>query len=239
VPVGVDETALAPVPLDLFDRDQHLVVFGDGQCGKTNLLRLVARGLAARYSSEEVVFGVFDPRRGLADVVPEPYVGGYATNSKISGGLAAGIAGELAKRMPGEDGDAQAAGARFTGGRWFDGPRIVLLVDDYDVLTIAGQQPLTAFVPYLPSARDIGLHVVVARRVAGGSRALYEPFLQTVLESGCAGFVMTGDRTEGQLFPGVYAAHQSPGRGLWVRRGERVRRVQTALLPPPDGPVVG
>src|SRR5699024_1977066 len=45
VPIGVDERALAPVMLDLFERDQNLLVLGDGESGKTNLLRLISEGL--------------------------------------------------------------------------------------------------------------------------------------------------------------------------------------------------
>jgi DNA segregation ATPase FtsK/SpoIIIE, S-DNA-T family len=228
VPLGVDETSLRPLLLDLFDRDQHLLVLGDGECGKTNLLRLVARGLADRFDTEELVFAVMDPRRGLRDAVGEGHLGGYAGNGKVCGGLAAGIAKELDKRMP-EAVDDQRA---LADGGWFTGPRIVVLVDDYDMLTAAGQQPLAPFLPYVPSARDIGLHFVVARRVAGAARALYDPFLQALRESGTSGLVMAGDRGEGQLFPGVYAGAQPPGRGLWVRRGEPVRLVQTALAEP-------
>ena len=85
VPVGVDETTLRPLFLDLFDADQHLLVLGDGECGKTNLLRLVAAGLAARHGEEELVFAVMDPRRGLRDAVPEGLLGGYAGNGKVCG----------------------------------------------------------------------------------------------------------------------------------------------------------
>jgi ESX secretion system protein EccC len=228
VPVGVDETSLRPLLLDLFDRDQHLLVLGDGECGKTNLLRLVARGLADRFGTDELVFALMDPRRGLRQAVPEAHLGGYAGNAKVCGGLAAGIAKELDKRMPEEVTDQQA----LAEGTWFEGPRIVVLVDDYDMLTAAGQQPLAPFLPYVPSARDIGLHFVVTRRVAGAARALYDPFLQALRESGTSGLVMAGDRGEGQLFPGVHAGDQPPGRGLWVRRGEPTRLVQLALAEP-------
>ncbi|GAA1108425.1 type VII secretion protein EccCa [Streptomyces javensis] len=226
VPIGVDQTALAPVLLDLFDRDQHLLILGDNECGKTNLLRLIADGLAARYSDEELVFGIMDPRRGLREVVPEAYQGGYAYNARICEGLAAGIAGELAKRMPDETTGTPPPAA----GPAYDGPRIVILVDDYDILTTAGQQPLQPFLPYVPHAPDIGLHFVVARRVAGSARALYEPFLMTLRESGTSALVMAGDRMEGQLFPGVYASAQPPGRGLLVRRGEPDRLIQTGWV---------
>jgi S-DNA-T family DNA segregation ATPase FtsK/SpoIIIE len=223
VPIGLDQSRLAPVLLDLFQHDQHLLIMGDSECGKTNLLKVVAEGLIERYSDEELVFGVFDPRRGLRGAIPEEYRGGYAYNAKLAGALAAGIAGELEKRLPDETADP----AELEPGSWGSGPRIVILVDDYDVLTTAGQQPLAPFVPYIPSAVDIGLHFVLTRRVSGASRGLYEPLTQGLRESGASALVMSGDRGEGQLFPGVYAGAQPPGRGVLVRRGEPNRLIQT------------
>ncbi|MFI9270240.1 type VII secretion protein EccCa [Kitasatospora sp. NPDC052896] len=228
VPIGLDQSTLSPIPLDLFERDQHLLVLGDNECGKTNLLRLIARGLVDRYSPDQLVFAVMDPRRGLRDLVPEEYQGGYAYNTKIAGGLATGIATELAKRLPDETADPRV----LAEGSWYSGPRVVVVIDDYDVLTTAGQTPLAPFLPFLPSAPDIGLHFVVTRRVAGASRALYDPFLLTLRESGTAGLVMRGDRGEGELFPGLYAAAQPAGRGVLARRGEPHRLVQTALCTP-------
>ncbi|QEU95893.1 type VII secretion protein EccCa [Streptomyces kanamyceticus] len=234
IPLGVDQDALAPALLDLFEDDQHLLVLGDNECGKTNLLKLMSQQLIARYGDKELVFGVFDPRRGLRGHIPEPYRGGYAHNAKLAAALATGIAGELEKRLP-ETADPDAA----DDGPAFTGPRIVILVDDYDILTTAGQQPLTPFLPYISSAQDIRLHFVVTRRVAGSARALYEPFLTTLRETGTTALLMTGDRTEGQLFPGLYASPQPPGRGTLVRRGRRHQLIQTALAdeaPTPEKP---
>ncbi|GAA3788338.1 type VII secretion protein EccC [Streptomyces coacervatus] len=229
VPIGVDQESLSPAVLDLFGTDQHLLVLGDNECGKTNLLKLISRALVDRYSDDELVFGIFDPRRGLRGVIPEPYRGGYAHNAKLSAALATGIATELEKRLP-ESADPDAVNDEPA----FTGPRIVILIDDYDILTTAGQQPLDPFLPYISSAQDIGLHFVVARRVAGASRALYEPFLTTLRETGATALVMTGDRTEGQLFPGLYASAQPPGRGTLVRRGRRHQLIQTALTEETD-----
>ncbi|KUF13012.1 type VII secretion protein EccCa [Streptomyces silvensis] len=232
VPIGVDQDTLSPVLLDLFERDQHLLVLGDNECGRTNLLRLVADQLIARHGPDEIVFALFDPRRGLRGAVPEPYRGGYAHNAKLAAALATGIAGELDKRLP----EAADPDAPETAEPAFTGPRIVILVDDYDILTTAGQQPLAAFLPYVSSAQDIGLHFVVARRTAGASRALYEPFLTTLRETGTTTLLMSGDRSEGQLLPGLYASPQPPGRGTLARRGHRHQLIQTALVHDPESP---
>ncbi|MFE2696641.1 type VII secretion protein EccCa [Streptomyces mirabilis] len=229
IPIGVDQDALAPALLDLFGSDQHLLILGDNECGKTNLLKLIARQLIDRYGDEELVFGIYDPRRGLRGAVPEPYRGGYAHNAKLAAALATGIATELEKRLP-ETADPDAVGAEPA----FTGPRIVILVDDYDILTTAGQQPLAPFLPYISSAQDIGLHFVIARRTAGSSRALYEPLLTTLRETGTTALLMTGDRTEGQLFPGLYASAQPPGRGTLIRRGRHHQLIQTALADEAD-----
>ncbi|WP_338676751.1 type VII secretion protein EccCa [Streptomyces sp. SCSIO 30461] len=228
IPIGVDQDAIAPVNLDLFGADQHLLILGDSECGKTNLLKLIVDQLTARYTDEELVFGVFDPRRGLRGLIPEPYRGGYAYNTNLANALATGITGELAKRLPDESVNHDTLTDLPTA---FTGPRIVILIDDYDILTTTGQQPLGPFLPYISSAPDIGLHFVIARRVAGLSRALHEPMLTTLRESGTTALVMTGERTEGQLFPGLYASPQPPGRGTLVRRGRRHQLIQTALAP--------
>ncbi|MGC5410886.1 type VII secretion protein EccC, partial [Streptomyces sp. DT225] len=187
VPLGLDQSALAPVLLDLFGHDQHLLVLGDSECGKSNLLRAVAQGLTDRYGEDDLVFAVMDPRRSLRGVVPEELNGGYAYNSKLCMGLSAAIASELEKRLP----DENARLEDLEPGSWGQGPRIVVLVDDYDVLTTAGQSPLAAFLPYIPSAVDIGLHFVLSRRVAGAARGMYEPVVQSLRESGASALVMS------------------------------------------------
>ncbi|QKV94095.1 type VII secretion protein EccCa [Streptomyces sp. NA02950] len=226
VPIGLDQSALAPVTLDLFEHDQHLLVLGDSECGKTNLLMTIAHGLIERYGEDDLVFAVMDPRRGLRGAIPEEFRGGYAYNARMCGGLAAGIATELEKRLPDENADA-ADTEDLEPGSWGSGPRIVVLVDDYDVLTTAGQAPLAPFLPYVPSAVDLGLHFVLTRRVAGASRGMYEPLVMGLRESGASALVMTGDRGEGQLFPGVYAAKQPAGRGVLIRRSHPNRLIQT------------
>lgn len=227
IALGLRERDLSTRTLDLVGRERHLVVMGDDACGKSNVLRVVAHQLMEQFTSDELVFAVVDPRRGLADLVPDEYLGGYAPNATLAERLTASVAKELAARIP-EDG---ALGA---GPKQVPLPRIVLLVDDYDVLTAGRMSPLTDFVPYLPMGGEIGFHVVMARKVQGASRGIYESFNAAVREGGAATFIMDGDRSEGTLVNGVRAQHQPPGRGLFLSGGRPPETIQTVLDPTTD-----
>ena len=49
VPVGLDETSLAPVFLD-FSNDPFFLVYGESESGKSSFLRMLVRQLCARVS---------------------------------------------------------------------------------------------------------------------------------------------------------------------------------------------
>jgi S-DNA-T family DNA segregation ATPase FtsK/SpoIIIE len=231
VPFGLRQDTMEPALLELGVRDQHLLVFGDTQSGKTTVLRTMVDGLLERYTADELVIAVMDLRGDVARDVPDAYLGGHATTSQEARGLSSAIAEELAQRL--------RPGARGPGDRPA-GPRIVVLVDDYDILASGGTEPLKPLLPYLPSARDLRLHVLLTRPVAGSSRAMYDVALQTLRDTGGTTLLLSGERGEGQILPGVYAELMLPGRGRFIRRGERPRIVQVAhtRARPADGPTL-
>jgi S-DNA-T family DNA segregation ATPase FtsK/SpoIIIE len=192
------------------------VVLGDEGAGKSNLMRSVIRSLSAQHGPEDLVFAVFDPRRGLADEVPEAYLGGYATSPALAEQLAGAVATELDKRVNGSNDAGDGAKP----------PRVVLLIDDYDVLTAGGSSPLSRLVPYLPLGPEIGLHAVLTRRVRGASRGMYEAFFMSLRDSGSTGILMSGDRGEGALLNGIRARALPPGRAQLVQAGKPVNTVQ-------------
>ncbi|QKS11738.1 type VII secretion protein EccCa [Curtobacterium sp. Csp1] len=221
VPFGLRQDTMQPAFLELGDRDQHLLVFGDSRSGKSTLLRGVVEGLVDRHAPDELVVAVMDSRGGLTDVCPDDYLGGQASSALEARSLAAAIAEELAKR--------QASNGRGAG------PRIVVVVDDFDILASGGTQPLEPLLPYLPSARDLRLHVLLTRPVAGLQRALFDLTLQALRDTGGSTFLMSGERSEGQIAPQVYAEPMTPGRGRMLRRGERSFIAQVAHFRPDGG----
>lgn len=106
----------------------------------------------------------------------------------------------------------------------------MLLVDDHDIISAGGVEHLAPLAPHLPTARDSRFHIVVSRPVAGSVRAMYGPFLQGVRDTGGALLVLSGDRSEGQILPRLFAERFPPGRGRYARRGETPFVTQVAHL---------
>ena len=224
VPIGISGRALGPVYLDL-DTDPFLMVFGDGESGKTTLLRTLVTGLMARRDASQAQILVVDYRRALLGLVPEPYLLGYAAAEPTASAQVNETAEAMRRRLPPADLTADQLRERS----WWKGPEVYVIVDDYDLVATAAGNPLLPLLPYLPMAQDVGLHVVLARRVAGAGRAIYEPVMQRIRELGSPGIILAGDPQEGALLGTVRASAMPPGRCTLVRRRERPELVQVAV----------
>lgn len=223
--LGVGEFRLAPQLVDLTAAGSHLLVFGDEGSGRTTLLRRAVDHLAGGTDPSQVRLHLVDLGRGLLDRADLPAVEHYAFTSSLAEAMANDLLKELIERLPPPDLDRRSLLERT----WWSGPEHVLVVDDYE-LTLAGPQgPLTPLAEAIPYARDIGLHVVLARRVAGASRSAFEPFGQRLRELTPAALLLDGERSEGPLVGERTASRQPPGRGLLVRRGAPDTVVQLAL----------
>ncbi|SFF30452.1 DNA segregation ATPase FtsK/SpoIIIE, S-DNA-T family [Actinoplanes philippinensis] len=227
LPIGLNEANLAPVSLDPA-ADRHLVIFGDGACGKTNLLRLIARGVVATHSLAEARLVLVDYRRGLRGAIDGEHLLVHATTSQHLADNIESIHAAMSRRLPGPDVTAEQLRNRS----WWSGPDLYILVDDYDLVSAGGHNPLARLAELLPYAHDIGLHLIIARRSGGAGRAMYEPLLHRLRELAVPALIMSGDREEGRLFGSVRPSPQPPGRGFLVRRSDDVTLVQTAWSDP-------
>ena len=91
---------------------------------------------------------------------------------------------------------------------------------------VRSSHPLGPLVEYLPQARDIGLRVVIARRMGGAGRAMMDPIIGRLKDLSCNGLVMSGTKEEGALF-GYKAQPMPPGRGMLISRTDEERRHPT------------
>lgn len=227
VAVGVDESELQPLVLD-FGAEPHFMVFGDIECGKTTLLRNIITGIAESSTSEQARVIIVDYRRTMLGVLEGDQLAGYSTSSQTSASMINETAGFLAKRIPGPDIAPQQPRER----RWWRGPEIYLVVDDYDLVATTGSSnPLQPLIELLPQARDIGMHLVVARRIGGISRALFDPVLGTMKNMAVETLIMSGSRDEGKVIDDIRPTELPPGRGILASRSRGHETVHIADLP--------
>jgi DNA segregation ATPase FtsK/SpoIIIE, S-DNA-T family len=86
--------------------------------------------------------------------------------------------------------------------------------------------------PLMAQAHDVGLHVVLARRSGGASRALYEPVMQSLRDLAMPGLLLSGAPHEGPLIGNLRPAPAVPGRGRLLTRDRGTEVVQTAWTDP-------
>ncbi|HET6500289.1 MAG TPA: type VII secretion protein EccCa [Amycolatopsis sp.] len=224
--LGLDEQRLAPVWHD-FDATPHLAVFGDSATGKTTALKLVARAVMNRYSPQDARILLADTRRELHDLVPEAYRIGYAVDPDALTDLAANAAVSMSRRMPGPD----ITPDRLARRDWWRGPKLFLLIDDYDLLvTAAGMGgPLQQLIPLLAHGANIGMHLVVARSTSGAMRAMLDPLLRRMWELGNPGLLLSYPKEEGKFLGEAKPRTLPPGRAQLVTRRD-IRLVQLGLV---------
>lgn len=224
VVVGIAEPDISPLALDTIGTDQHLLVLGDGQAGKTTFLRTFLEQLCAGRTPEEVRVLLVDPRRTLIDALRTDLQFGYVGSPAAAGSEVARLRQALDNRLPGPDVTVEQLKARS----WWTGPEVFLVVDDHDLVVTPNANPFLAILDLLAQASDVGFHLVVARRLAGWQRAQYEPVLQRLREIGATTVVMSGDPTEGIVAGAVRAAVRPPGRAVLVRYRQAPVAVQLA-----------
>jgi len=227
VPWGVDEDG---VTVGFGPTEPHLLCFADGRSGKTALLRLIARGVARRHGPDAARLVVLDPRRSLLGDLPERHVLAHVGTPEEMTAAVRDVVESLQRRRPGPEVTAERLRARD----WWSGPEVYVLVDDHDLVAPVGAaaNPLAPLVDLLAQGVDLGLHLVLARRVAGASRALFDPVLARLRELGGPALVLHGSPDEGPLVGAVRASPQPPGRGVLVDREHGPRPVQLAWTEP-------
>ncbi|WP_443056893.1 type VII secretion protein EccCa [Streptomyces sp. NBC_00669] len=224
--LGWDEQRLEPAWHD-FSVNPHLMVFGDNETGKTNMLRLMVAAITSRYTPEEARIMVADPGRGLLTAVPEAYRVGYVVDSDALGQLAASAAVSVGKRVPGADISPENLARRD----WWSGPLLFVLIDDFDLFSGApgSPSPMTPLVPLLAQAPHIGLHLVLSRSTSGAMRAMMDPVLRRLWELGNPALLFSYPKEEGKFIGEAKPRTLPPGRAQLVTR-RSVKLMQTGLV---------
>jgi S-DNA-T family DNA segregation ATPase FtsK/SpoIIIE len=222
--LGLDEQRLAPVWHD-FGTVPHLMTFGDNETGKTNLLRLLLRSITARYGPDEAKIILADPRRALDGEVPATHRAGYAITGDSLREVATQAVVSLAPRVPGQEVTIERLPRRD----WWSGPRLFLVIDDYELLSGGAGSPLEPLLPFVAHGVHIGLYIIVARSSSGAMRAMMDPVIRRIWELGSPGVLFSYPKEEGKFLGEAVPRKLPPGRAqLVTRRG--IRLIQTGAI---------
>ncbi|MFD3996005.1 type VII secretion protein EccCa [Streptomyces sp. NPDC058548] len=225
VAIGLDDQEIAPLWHD-FEQDAHLVVIGDSESGKSNLLRLIATSVMDAYTPDEARIMLVDFRRELYDTVPESYRLGYAVGLDVLRQMMNGAAKAMVDRVPAADISPDRLKLRD----WWTGPELFVIVDDYDLVNASsGSHPFAPILDHLAQGAEIGLHVIVARSANGAGRAMSDPLLRRLEEVNSPALQFSCPPAEGMLFGSVRPRQLPAGRALHITR-RRTVQVQTGLL---------
>jgi PAS domain-containing protein len=159
VPLGL--AGEEPIGLDP-DRDPHFVVAGPPGSGRSTVLRTFLRGLPRCYDTSEFMAILLNDN---------------ATAGAFSGRhLLSSTAGLEPPKAQTEE-VVRALRHRIGSPKRFHGPRLFVVIDDYDRFDPA-HDPLAALAELIPVAREIGLHLVLS-----GDRSLLEREAVTALQA--------------------------------------------------------
>ncbi|MFG3253617.1 type VII secretion protein EccCa [Streptomyces sp. NPDC048172] len=226
VAFAIDENNLEPVFVD-FETDPFFLVFGESESGKTALLRLLVKQITERYPADEAKIVVGDYRRSLLGAIPDSHLLEYAPMSNAMETHMNALRDLMDRRTPAADVTPQQLRDRS----WWSGPKVFIVVDDYELVSTSSGNPLGALTEHLPFARDVGIRFIIARSSAGASRSMFESFMTRVKELGAQGVVLSGDPSEGDILGNVRPRPMPVGRGFYVSRKRGTPLVQLGWLP--------
>ncbi|MEU8926150.1 type VII secretion protein EccCa [Kitasatospora sp. NPDC048545] len=233
VPLGLQDVSMDTLWHD-FEETPHLVVVGDSESGKTNLLKLVAAGITGAYRPDEARIMLVDYRRVLQGAVPQEYRLGHAVAVDVLRQIVDGAARAMANRLPGADIPPERLRLRD----WWEGPELFILVDDYEL--VAGSpggmsaHPFAPLLDYLAQGAELGLHLIVARSANGIGRASSDQLLRKLEEVNTPAVLLSCPPSEGFLFGNTKPRAFPPGRALHITR-RRTVQVQTAVVDDTEG----
>lgn len=226
IPYAVDELELAPVFLETMN-EPHFVAFGGPECGKSNLLRVILKGITTRFTPKEAKIMIVDYRRSLLGEVETEHLIGYYPSAAAATPMLQQTAEAVRARLPGPDVTQQQLRERS----WWMGAEVFVIVDDYELVATASGNPMAPFADLVNQAGDVGLHLIMTRAFGGASRAVFgDPLISKMKDSVNPALVMSGNKEEGALYGDVKGSPMPPGRGTLITRGFK-GLIQTAELP--------
>ncbi len=223
VPMGLESRRMQPFWHD-FGATPHLLVVGDTESGKTNLVRHITNAIRRHYGPAEARVVLGDQRRQLYNAVPKDMQLGYGVTGDSVREMMQAAAQAMQVRMPGPEITPDRIRLRD----WWTGPELFVIVDDFELVAGSGPSPMAPLASMLAQGAEIGMHVILVHAAGGFGRATGDPFIRSLIDLNTPSIMLSTPPSEGMLFGSIRARRMAPGRALWISRRDPVE-VQLAI----------
>ncbi|MHB8598009.1 MAG: FtsK/SpoIIIE domain-containing protein [Ktedonobacteraceae bacterium] len=222
--LGMEDFSLSPFALDLNADTPHMLVAGGPGSGRTGALHTSLLMLACSQENKRARVILVDLRRSSRLLRRLPNIWMYADTEEQLIQCVDALKIEMRERMERlrvlleQQADSDDIPS-------LEEDPVVLVIDDYEQLSVLSKNPLLDLKEFLLQARDLRLHIIVAGTPNDLSRsdALLQPVRACRL-----GLILGGDPQDQPLL-GVRISDAPPGRGTVVKRNQR-SLVQVAHL---------
>jgi DNA segregation ATPase FtsK/SpoIIIE, S-DNA-T family len=229
--LGIEDLSLQPFALDLNADTPHMLIGGGPGSGRTAALHTSLLMLACSPENKGARVMVVDFRRSSRVLRRLPNLWMYADTEELLVKCVDSLKKEMSERMARlralleEQGDSDdVIGLQ-------EDP-VVLVIDDYDQLSILNRNPLLDLKEFLLQARDLRLHIIIAGTPGDLTR---NDALLLQVRACRMGLILGGDPADQPLL-GVRISDLPPGRGYVVRRNQRylvqVAHIDTKTMAP-------
>ena len=222
-PLALGGPRLAPLAWDPSTSDHFVCVAARG-IGKTTTLRSIIAGIT-KLGSQRARMVVVDHRRAHLGRIDQEMLAAYSHSAPQTEKTLADTVTTLRQRLP----SAEITPEQLARRDWWEGPEIFLVIDDYDLVADNVLHPLVELIPH---ARDIGMHLVIARKSGGFNRAAFGPVLSAIRDSQPCMVVLGSEKDDGPFFgikpPAQPSGGPHPGRGIWHDDGSTIGACQIA-----------
>jgi len=162
--VGEDDELLKPAYLNWAEDGPHLLIAGPSHSGRTCLLQTIALSAAAKYSPDQLNIILVDgTNTSLRRLAPLPHVLERVTDESGLSRNIANLFSELAFRRVWMQNHAPAS--EFDAEPDCPFPRILLLMDDYDLTRNAlglNEEILARLGKHIRQDSDLGFHIILS-----------------------------------------------------------------------------
>jgi len=228
LPIAMDNATLDPVELDFGGATPHLLIAGSPRSGRAALLRTIVRGLAVRYSHDEVQFLLIDGTdQGLDSLATLAHARSIKvappSNSIVQNQTtqAAEVAitreqAEVKALIHALEHENQSRSMRRGAGNAL---HLLIIINSWDTLYSIDRQELNKLASLAQRGPERRIHFVVTM---SSGRSPSDALLSVILAERCVAFLgVPQDNTLGLKVPRSLAVSEMPpGRGLLMIRGQ-------------------